>query len=86
MENPKINGCEIGSVSMLSQKCQKCMYRDYCKEKKNEVSLFNIPTGQQMIPVPYDTRVIPLSAGVSADEALEALSKTMFIMNRTDGR
>lgn len=80
MENTKINECEIGFVSTLSRKCQKCMYRDYCKGKRNEAALFNISYDQQMFSTLYDTRIIPLSVGVSANDAVDALSDSMLIM------
>lgn len=80
MENTKINECEIGFVSMLSRKCQKCMYRDYCKEKRNEAALFNISSDQQIFSTLYDTQIIPLSVGVSANDAVDALANSMLIM------
>ena len=86
MGKPNINGCKVESVNMLSRKCRKCMYKDYCKERKNEAALFNTAYGPQIVTVPYETSIIPASAGISADEAIEAIQKSMIIWNRLDGR
>lgn len=61
----RINGCEIGSYSRLSNKCRKCMYKDYCKNKSKKAPELSS----------YKAIEVAKEYGVTVDEYAAALYK-----------
>lgn len=82
IEGAVLNGCVIAySYDRLSKKCRACMYKDYCDEKSKEKQ------GVLAAPVIVQTKndfseslSMAGTAGVSAAEAVEALSKAMCLL------
>lgn len=72
MQGIKINGCDTEGYSRLSTKCRKCNYKDFCKEKKQHMEAYNIPTHEISINTPAFAAV-----GITAEEAGEAIQKAM---------
>lgn len=70
MQEIKLNGCDTESYSRLSTKCRKCNYKDFCKEKKQHMEAYNIPTHEISINTSAFAAV-----GITAEEAAEAMRK-----------
>lgn len=77
----RINGCEMGAYSRLAKKWRKCLYKEYCQNKRMEHVGYFVP----FVPAKTETLAnIDFSfmgnAGLTVNEAnegIERLNKAM---------